>query len=511
MLPRQRLLSLIAALALASPGLAQQAEYSQLWGEHGEDWNAQSRLPDFSYAGYHHGERELPEVKQVTNVRDFGAVGDGETDDTAAIQKAIDATENGALYFPPGRYKLTEVLHVKRSNVVLRGAGPDQTELWCPMGLNEIDPVNARTSTGKKTSPYSFGSGFINVTGDYREQTLARIVAEAQRGDDTVQVASTDGLEVGQRVRVIAHETEDQSLKTYLYSGDPGDIRKGKDYGARMVMRIVAIDGNRVRFNRPLRYPTRTEWQPEIVSFRPTITEVGIEDLRFTFPNRPYEGHFKEMGCNAIEMNDVSDCWIRNVRIHNGDLGINLMGCGNTLDQIVISADPERGMETAYVQSCTGHHGIQLKHAQDNLVTRFDFRTSYIHDLSLEDSSGNVFSAGRGDNLALDHHKDTSHENLFTDIDCGKGTRVWYHGGGHSLGRPCAAWGTFWNLHADTRINPPPVSWGPKTMNFVGLRSQLVQNSVLEPDGWWIETIHPAKLQPQDLHQAQLERRLEQQ
>ena len=38
------------------------------------------------------------------NVKDFGAVGDGVTDDTAAIQAAIDASVNKTLYFPAGDY-----------------------------------------------------------------------------------------------------------------------------------------------------------------------------------------------------------------------------------------------------------------------------------------------------------------------------------------------------------------------------------------------------------------------
>ena len=42
------------------------------------------------------------------------------------------------------------------------------------------------------------------------------------------------------------------------------------------------------------------------------------------------------------------------------------------------------------MKECTGHHGIQCKHAEDNFVTRFDFWTSYVHDLSVENSSGNT-------------------------------------------------------------------------------------------------------------------------
>lgn len=35
------------------------------------------------------------------SIRDYGAVGDGTTDDTAAIQAAMTAAAGGALYIPP--------------------------------------------------------------------------------------------------------------------------------------------------------------------------------------------------------------------------------------------------------------------------------------------------------------------------------------------------------------------------------------------------------------------------
>src|SRR5262245_25590904 len=44
----------------------------------------------------------------VMNVKSFGAIGDGEKDDTPAIQRAADAipTEGGILYFPQGVYRI---------------------------------------------------------------------------------------------------------------------------------------------------------------------------------------------------------------------------------------------------------------------------------------------------------------------------------------------------------------------------------------------------------------------
>lgn len=48
------------------------------------------------------------------NVKSKGAIGNGITDDTAAIQAAVDAVTGtgGSVYFPPGRYKVTAQINV---------------------------------------------------------------------------------------------------------------------------------------------------------------------------------------------------------------------------------------------------------------------------------------------------------------------------------------------------------------------------------------------------------------
>jgi hypothetical protein len=60
----------------------------------------------------------LEKLKDFVSVRDFGAKGDGVTDDTAAIQAAIDAVKSdftigrppGILWFPPGYYNISAPL-----------------------------------------------------------------------------------------------------------------------------------------------------------------------------------------------------------------------------------------------------------------------------------------------------------------------------------------------------------------------------------------------------------------
>ena len=60
---------------------------------------------------------------QPFNVQDFGAIADGSTDDTTAIQATINAANaagGGTVYFPSGDYK-TDSQVVIQSNVELRG------------------------------------------------------------------------------------------------------------------------------------------------------------------------------------------------------------------------------------------------------------------------------------------------------------------------------------------------------------------------------------------------------
>jgi hypothetical protein len=63
----------------------------------------------------------------VINVKDFGAVGNGTTDDTAAIQAAIAAAPAGAaIYFPKGSYLAAKILITK--SITIFGDGMDVTE-----------------------------------------------------------------------------------------------------------------------------------------------------------------------------------------------------------------------------------------------------------------------------------------------------------------------------------------------------------------------------------------------
>jgi hypothetical protein len=67
-------------------------------------------------------------LRESVSVKDFGAVGDGVTDDTVAIQAAIDSSSVGMqVFLPAGTYKITDTIYLRRTGVHIVGAGLNAT------------------------------------------------------------------------------------------------------------------------------------------------------------------------------------------------------------------------------------------------------------------------------------------------------------------------------------------------------------------------------------------------
>jgi hypothetical protein len=74
---------------------------------------------------------EVASATPFLNARELGARGDGETDDTAALQAAIAQAHQqriGTLFLPAGTYRISDALRLP-SNLTLLGAGPGLTVL----------------------------------------------------------------------------------------------------------------------------------------------------------------------------------------------------------------------------------------------------------------------------------------------------------------------------------------------------------------------------------------------
>src|SRR5258708_12339566 len=63
------------------------------------------------------------DITATVNVKNYGATGNGSTDDTAAINNAIAALTRGAtLLFPCGNYLVTSQLTINVSNITVDGS-----------------------------------------------------------------------------------------------------------------------------------------------------------------------------------------------------------------------------------------------------------------------------------------------------------------------------------------------------------------------------------------------------
>jgi hypothetical protein len=491
------------AAAMADPPQSQ-AVHSALWGHAGELWDPAGRLPDFSYAGYRRGESPIPASEAAVSVADFGAVGDGKTDDTAAFQTALRKAAGKTIRVPAGTFVITDILEITEAKTVLQGVDREQSRLRFTRPLQEIKPNWGATTTGRPTSNYSWSGGFVWIKGQLDDQVLASVAAAASRGSHELAISDVTGIKVGDEIRLVQSDDEERSLVRHLYQDDPGPIENLSRTRTSFVARVSVVDApaNRIQLDRPLMTDVKPQWSPRVYRAGSSVEEVGIERLTFEFPNTSYEGHFTELGYNAMAMSGTRNCWIRDVHIHNCDSGIFVSGINTTVSQVLFTS--ERATERS--RQATGHHGITLG-GQDNLLSDFDYQTRFMHDITVSrSSSGNVAMRGRGLDLCFDHHRYAPHSNLFTEIDLGVGSRMFQSGGGAALGRHSAAWETFWGI---TSRMPQswPNGWGPDMMNLVGLPA--AQPAVTEATGRWLEPAVGGAVQPRNLYTAQLARRLE--
>ena len=87
--------------------------------------------PLSSFAGFSRTLPVLPDMKTWINVKDFGAMGDGQHDDTDAIFAAMERGDN--LYFPQGKYRITRTLQMKQHTRFL-GFHPFATQIMIQEG-----------------------------------------------------------------------------------------------------------------------------------------------------------------------------------------------------------------------------------------------------------------------------------------------------------------------------------------------------------------------------------------
>ena len=514
-------------------------------------------LPDFSYAGFHNGTKDLPVAAgALITVEDYGARPDDGLDDSKAIQAAIDAA-NGIqgpvrVRFGAGRYRLSEVIHIERSNIVLQGAGSGRggTTLWIPRPLAQVDTGNSldelrqylRELNKRQVEPnanidsyyseYSWSGGFIWIQKpgtrpapylpefDPEIHTLASIAA-GKRGERTIQLASEASFSRGDVLQI--HWTNadgpDAAIIDSIYNDT--DIEVGSHHWSfperplvRQTTRIIEIEGLTVTLSDPLLHDIADELPATVASWD-HLSNVGIEDLNLEFPEAPWFGHHMERGYNGIYLTSVFDSWIRNVRVSNADSGILTYNSANVTLQDIIT-DGSR----------TAHYGVHMGNVHNVLAERIVVFNPVLHSLTFNtQSTKSVYKDSTVHTTAiLDQHAGSNHQNLFdnvtlyveaerkgdaviADVWDGSGAGYWQPGHG--------AFNTTWNLQllfvsgafSDETIVVQGLDEGPQA-RIVGLHGNRELQLDYRPEPY-IESLNRRLVTIPSLYDYQQARRME--
>jgi hypothetical protein len=480
--------------------------------------DGQHFLPDFSYAGYRNGVEELPTASgTVIWVDKFGAMADDETDDTkavlAALAKAHDTDGPVVVRFGPGRYRITEVLKIERSNIVLQGqgSGPGGTTLWFPRPLNQVDKstsldelrkylvdLNKRQREPDKNldeyfSEYSWSGGFIWIqkpgtrTAPYLVEYDPEIdvlteAVSGTRGQTVLEVATASELGVGEIVQVqwLNREGPGAGIIESLY-GDAASTAGSHHWSfperplVRQTSRVVAIDGDTVTLSDPLLHDVNETIPAQVAAWQ-GLVEVGIEDLHLEFPNAPWFGHHMEQGYNGIYFTSAYDSWARNIRTTNADSGILSYNSAN-LTYLDITTDGER----------KAHYGVHMGNVHNVLAQNVIVLNPVLHSLTFNTQSTKCVykDAEVFVNPVLDQHAGSNHQNLYDNVTLhsratatkdGPVAVVWEGSGAPYWEPGHGAFNTTWNLrvlinagaYADEPVTILGIDEGPMA-RIVGL------------------------------------------
>ena len=479
-------------------------------------------LPDYSYAGYRWGEAPLPDPSGTEiRVTEYGAVPDDGESDTGAIQRALEEAhrEDGPVIvrFPPGRLIVEDILFLERSNLVLAGAEQQQTQLYFPRPLSEMDtPGGYEDPVDRDFSPFSWRGGVIwtRESNPSEQRVLGRLAA-GRRGFHTLKSQTPLNLEAGDVIQIKwkNREGKNSSLLTHIYC--TGSVQFGKNLYegqnptiATQEVTVEKVEGRLIEIKEPLLHDLREKWQVTVhtVNF---LEEVGIEDLRVTFPEGvEYGGHHHEAGYNGIYLTDLVHSWVRGVTIENADSGIL-----STRSKNFTVKDVKAGVGR------WGHYSVHLGNVYGALVTDFELAPT-LHNPSFNTKSrASVYSDGFVLSPVLDQHMGANHQNLFDNLRVRYNEpddRLFVPGGSDTRWGPVAgAFNTFWNIKVEIRgASGSPVEMksfvdrvGAPYARLVGVQGENVPVDFTYGPSPYVEGKNRSGIEVESLYEFQLDRR----
>ncbi|PIB34264.1 hypothetical protein BFP72_01860 [Reichenbachiella sp. 5M10] len=409
------------------------AQTPQIWIDYQED-RAQGVIPeltDYSYAGYHFSEKEIPDVSDWTyfDVTDYGAVADDELYDDAAIQQAIDAAQASdgpaVVFFPVGKFIVSEdhdtnkKILVSRDSIVLKGSGSAE-------GGTEIFMDQSRVQNGHWQ--FLFETNTSAVSGN------TFITEPVPEGAHSVIVEDASGFVVGEVV-LISHKS------TAFAEAHFGELELDESwtrlfgYGGGMSLyelhEISEINGSKITFKNPVQTGLPLLSSKYTVAHYSLIEEVGVEDILFTsdWENYPedfyhHKDDIHDYAWNAVQFSHVRNAWLRNCEFRHWNQVMDVReSIGVTVENVVLSGKKghasfltRRGYGLL-VKDCddqvgqhhgpgTGYSGVNTVYLRHKMLTdqSIDSHSGQPYATLMDDVDGGVMDKNGGPYESYPHH-----------------------------------------------------------------------------------------------------------
>lgn len=290
--------------------------------------------------------------QQQLNVKNYGAKGDGITDDYQSIINAITDLDGqaGYIYFPQGNYLVKNTL-VLPDSCILKGDGSDLSTISFDLDGVATNCINISKSQQAEFTPITGG---------------------LDKGSNLITLENTQGFEPGDYVEI----------RQKNGSWDVVPI-SWAEYSVGQITTVVAVVGNKLLINSPLRIDYSEDLEPEVRPIYP-IFNAGVQCIKIRRVDEPSEGS----GAN-IYMNKAANCFVRGVEsdtsvgAHVGIYAsVNILIDGNYFHHAF-----------TYDGSGMRGYGVALSdHTSECLITNNIFRYLRHAMMIKTGSNGNVFS-----------------------------------------------------------------------------------------------------------------------
>ncbi|WP_191968006.1 DUF6298 domain-containing protein [Rhizosphaericola mali] len=301
------------------------------------------RIPDYSYAGYMSSDQAIPyiDVKAIVPIVNGDA--------TPYIQTAIDYISQlplnkdgfrGAILLQKGQYEIQGKILIKKSGIVIRGSGINQTVLLAK-GIDR--------------------DGVIRIVGldDRLDVTTTNVEEDYVPVNATsFKVADASKFKVGDQIRIKRPSTKEwiDALGTETFGGGVSALGwKPRDADLIFERKIIAVNGNAITIDVPLTNSLDKNYGGGIVTsfeWKGRIQNVGIENLSLVSDYNTKMPKDEDHRWMAINIENVEDAWVRQIEFqHFAGSAVSILETGRRItveDCISLNPISEIGGQRRY-------------------------------------------------------------------------------------------------------------------------------------------------------------------